>query len=483
MLKIDQKWLNDVLEPLAPADGSANVFFDMAVTGLGTDSRSLESGEVFVALKGDRFDGHQYLEQAVASGASALVVQQNPGNLYTQSGSPVAVYVVNDTRAALGELARQLLKQFSGKTVVVAGSNGKTTTKEFIASILRTRFQVISSPASFNNDIGVPLTVFSLLKQPCDILVLEMGTNHPGELAGLISIAQPDAAVLTNIGPEHLEFFGNLDNVADEEWTVVTSLGPNGFAVLNADCPMSQSRSRQLTCRYTSIGTQSDGHWLIDNIQLTHTTSSFQLTQNLPGQASVGEPGSRWNIPMPGHHNIANAAQAIILGKYFKVSNQDIQTGLDRVRKPSMRMEPVSAGGVTLIKDCYNANPASVQAALRTLGSMTASGRRMAVIGEMAEMGSALEEFIPEIRQCAASNKIDFLVCVGGQLTKLVRMDGDSRMVIQSFESKSETLEWLKLNISCGDLVLFKGSRRASMESVAEALLDHLENSTMEKVC
>lgn len=483
MLKIDQKWLKDVLAPLAPADGSADCFSARSVenhgevTGIVTDSRNLRAGEVFVALKGDHSDGHQYLQQAAESGASALIVEQKSGGFFNRAGSSVPVYEVSDTRDALAELARNLLRQFTGKTVVVAGSNGKTTTKEFLAAILRTRFQVISSPASFNNEIGVPLTVFSLLKQPCDILVLEMGTNHPGELARLVSIARPDAAVLTNIGPEHLEFFGDLNTVAEEEWTVPASLGLNGFAVLNADCDMSQSRARQLTCRVVSVGTQPDSHWLIDGIQATHTASSFRLTQKKSTQTSAGVRDSRWDIPMPGDHNIANAAQAIVLGKFFEVSDGEIQAGLRRVRKPSMRMETVSSGGVTLIKDCYNANPASVQAALRTLGGMTTSGHRVAIIGEMAEMGPALQEHIPGIIQCAAANHINYLVCVGDQLRQHVQTVGDSLPIILCVESKSESLEWLKANISCGDLVLFKGSRRAGMESVASEFLDHLENS------
>jgi UDP-N-acetylmuramoyl-tripeptide--D-alanyl-D-alanine ligase len=428
-----------------------------------TDTRAMSPSSVFVALKGDTFDGSQFVAQAAAGGAIIAVVQDAPPQI------PEGLYViqVKDTRVALGKLATVVRKQLKGKVIAVAGSNGKTSTKHLITAALSAKLRGTCSPKSFNNDIGVPLTIF-----PADSLqdftVLEMGTNNPGEIRNLATMARPDIAVITNCTIEHLQGLSDEMGVKRENASITDGLDEKkGLLVVNGDdAELQKVLEPMWKGRTLTFGFDKKNNLFATDVQCDANGCHF----NLNGNAK-----QRFFAPMLGRHSAANALAAIAVSKRLGLTETEIAAGLAKAKGPDMRLELQAVGPITVLNDAYNANPASMRAALETASSLPTGGRRVAVLGDMLELGATAERFHREIGEFAATCKFDVLVCVGPQ-AKLIKESAiakgmEAARVIYFAESAAaaaEARQWAR----AGDLVLLKGSRGMRLERIAAAIAE-----------
>lgn len=434
---------------------------DETIRSVSTDSRAIEPGSLFVALRGERFNGHDFLSAAAAGGAVAALVDHEP-----EVDLPNLRFIqVEDTRKALGQLATHVRKQMTVcKVIAVAGSNGKTSTKHLIASALSCKLRGSISPKSYNNDIGVPLTIFPA--DPLqDYLVLEMGTNHPGEISSLTQLAQPDIAVLTNCSAEHLEGLGDLMGVRQENASIVRGLNPNGLLVVNGDDPELLEAIRPFPGRVVRFGYGEQNDLFASDIELHDDGTSFALN---------GRKSKRVFVPMLGRHNACNALAAIAVARRFGLNEDDFIKSMAHSSKPDMRMQLTHLPNITLLNDAYNANPASMRAAIETLIEIDGK-RRIAVLGDMRELGPATERYHREIGRLVAelSNELDVIYCVGPS-SKWIEEEAivrgyPSNQIHHSVDSTSAA-RLIPPKLKQGDVVLLKGSRSVRLESVAESI-------------
>ncbi len=425
-------------------------FRDLIVKGVSTDSRKINAGDVFFAIKGDKFDGHQFLSEVARAGAAAVVANSH------FCGCPTLR--VGDPRRALGQVAARYRRDFDLPVIAVAGSNGKTTTKELLASILRQRFVTLWSEASFNNDIGVPLTLLNLSGQHT-AAVLEAGTNHPGELRPLLEMIQPRFGVLTSIGREHLEFFKDLAGVAEEEGTLAEVLPGDGKLFINGDdewTPAIAKRSKAETVR-AGLGPNNDLR--AENVTVGESGSRFVLH------------GELYHVPLLGRHQVSNALLALAAATELGILPAEARAGLAACKPAKMRMQIWEAGGVRVLDDAYNANADSMMAALRTLQELPCKGRRIAVLGDMAELGEHSAQAHAEVGRCAAEAGVDHLVAIGKwarETTNAARRAGLESTI--EFGDVPTAMPPLKELVRPGDLVLLKASRATGLERLGEAL-------------
>ncbi len=436
---------------------------ETVVRRVSTDSRSVQAGDLFVAIPGDRFDGHGYVAQALAQGAVCAVVERRA--LGQWPGMAAAnLLVVEKTRQALGLMAAEYRLGFELPVVAVGGSNGKTTTKELLASVLRQRWSVLWSEASFNNEIGVPVTLLKL-ERAHGAAVLEAGTNHPGELAPLLRMIQPRYGVLTSIGREHLEFFGDLDGVALEEGWVGEALPADGTLFINGDCAGVEPILKRTRAAITRIGFNAGNDWCVRGLKMDAAGVVFHL--DAPDAQWTGE----YFVPLPGRHQATNAALAIAVAALLGLTREQIQRGLTACPPPKMRMQVREWDGVKILDDAYNANADSMVAALHTLGDMECSGRRVAVLGDMAELGPHSRAAHVEIGRVAGECRLDAVIAVGqwaGIVTAEAGRAGvGTTMALQTVEEAGAAAKEFARS---GDLVLFKASRALRMERASAFL-------------
>jgi UDP-N-acetylmuramoyl-tripeptide--D-alanyl-D-alanine ligase len=435
----------------------------MKLTGVSTDSRTSAVGNLFFALRGEFFDGHQFVSQVIAGGASAVVVNERWffENTATMRDVHVPFFCVPDATKALGELARIYRRRFSIPVIAIGGSNGKTTTKEMIVAVLGKKYCVLGTQGNLNNHIGVPQMIFRLTRKH-QIAVLELGTNHPGELAYLCSIAQPTHALVTNIGNEHLEFFGDLQGVAQEETELYRALDTKGIAFVNTDDTYltDAGKMRGPVVRY-GIASNADVRALKPALDVLGR-GSFGL--RFKGKTS----GSRIAIGIPGAHNRTNGIAAAAVGLKFGVPFGSIASALHDCKGASKRMQVVERNGVTVLNDTYNANPDSVRAALATLKDIQSAGRKYVVLGDMLELGPRAAEEHEAIGREVARLGFEHLALFG-PLAKNIAV-GSGLAGAKHFDSKPELISSLRASVRSGDVVLVKGSRGMKMEDVVDQL-------------
>ncbi len=412
------------------------------VVGISTDTRSIRAGDLFFALRGAHFDAHDYLAQAFEKGAVAAVVDR-----------PVETtgltLTVGNTLEALGDLAAAYRMTLGARVIGVAGSNGKTTTKEMIAHILGHDRRVVKAQGSFNNQVGVPVTIFQA-DQQTESLILEIGTNHPGEIARLGALARPDIAVLVSIGAEHLEGLGSLDGVADEETAIFEHLRSGGYAVLHDD-PRILSRLKLPAEKYITFG----------------LTPSADLHPTWIEGMSFEVRGVRFTLNLLGEWNIQNALAAIAVAMLHGIPLDECARRLADVRPAKMRMERLELAGVTIINDAYNSNPESASRAVREFAKYPSTGRRVAVIGDMGELGTTSETYHRELGRQLARSAVDVVVGVGRECRALLaELDGQKER--HGFETVDDLKPRLEGLIRTGDAVLLKGSRRVGLERVVK---------------
>jgi UDP-N-acetylmuramoyl-tripeptide--D-alanyl-D-alanine ligase len=434
---------------------------DVRVKNVCTDSRRVKPGDVFFAIKGEKFDGHAFLDEVAEKKAAAVVIEQRK-SLPQFPGC--AVLAVEDTIAALGKFASAYRRDFTLPMVCVCGSNGKTTTKELIASVLRQKFSTLWSEASFNNNIGVPLTILRL-ERTHQAAVLEAGTNHPGELAPLVEMIRPDLGVLTNIGREHLEFFGDMAGVAREEGQLAELLQSSGTLFVNGDNPWSAKVLERTRAQVIRVGLGEKNDWRAEKIRLDKSGVTFLAAA--PTKKFCDE----YRVPLLGRHQALNALFAMAVGAELGMTAAEIQGGLADCKPARMRMQYWEAGGIRVLDDAYNANADSMVAALETLRDLPLQGRRVAVLGDMAELGAHSEAAHAEVGRRAAELQIGQLFAVGKMapvMAKAARDAGLSRVI--EFENVEVATKAVKSFLKSGDLVLLKASRSSRLERIAETL-------------
>jgi UDP-N-acetylmuramoyl-tripeptide--D-alanyl-D-alanine ligase len=365
----------------------------------------------------------------------------------------------------MGRLAAHVRHAFNGSVIAVAGSNGKTGTKGLIHAALHPPLRGSASPKSFNNDIGVPLTIFAADPQD-DYLVLELGTNHPGEIANLTRIAQPDYAVITNIGAEHLEFFGTLDGVRSEEASIIDGLNRFGMLVVNGDdAPLLEAVGRYRGERIT-FGWNDQNHLHPIDVRCTQRGTEFRLGRGY------------FFIPQIGRHIAVNAAAAIAIARKLGLNDEEIAANLSTAAGPPMRLQVQQVGGVTLINDAYNANPHSMRAALETLRDLPTAGRRIAILGDMRELGEAAEQFHAEVGRLAAECGLDELHCVGpASKTIAAAAISAGQRHTHHHDDAAAAAGAVPAQLNDGDLVLLKGSRGVQLETIVGAAANRHEPS------
>lgn len=434
---------------------------DGAVKGISTDSRTAGAGDLFVAVAGEKFDGHQFIDEVAAKGVVAIVAEQGK---VAAGWKRCPLILVPNTRLAYGQIAAAYRQGFDIPVTAVAGSNGKTTTKELIASVLAQKFSTLKSEASFNNDIGVPATLLKLTAKH-QAAVLEVGTNHPGELAPLVKLIQPRFGVITSIGREHLEFFGDLVGVAQEEGTLAELLPADGRLFVNVDSPWMEHILRRATCPVVKVSQREKGDWSGKLARSDINGSEIEVS------APKEEFNGIYRIPLLGRHQITNALLALAIGAELGLSPAELKRGLAECPVPKMRLQVSERKGVTVLDDSYNANADSMLAALQTLVDLPCNGRRMAVIGDMAELGSSAAAAHAEVGRHAADLKIDGLLAVGrmGQVTASAAKVGGIPLVKECADTEVAAAE-LKQWLQPGDLLLVKASRSSRVERVLEAL-------------
>lgn len=426
-----------------------------------TDSRRLQAGDLFFAIKGEKFDAHQFIGQAGEKGAAGVVIARHA---VPEKLPACAVIVVEEPRVALGKLAAVVRREFDRPMVAVGGSNGKTTVKELLASVLRRKFSTLASEASFNNDIGVPLTLL-LLDKSHEAAVVEVGTNHPGELAPLVRLVEPKIGVITNIGREHLEFFGDLAGVAREEGWLAELLPAEGTLFLNGDSEWADAIAARTKARVVRVGLDPKNEWTAKKIRLDKNGAKFQAVG--PEEAFCGE----YRVNLLGRHQVVNALLAIGVGEELGLDRAEIQRGLAACRPPSMRLNFWESGGVRVLDDCYNANADSTIAALETLCSLPLQGRRVAVLGEMAELGATSEAAHAEIGRKAAQLQLGQLFAIGSMASVMAGAAREAGLVrVFEFADVEGAAMPVKKFLKPGDVVLLKASRASRLERIAEAL-------------
>ena len=426
-----------------------------------TDSRAAQAGDLFVALAGERHDGHNFLPDVIQKGVDAVMVESNkvPANL-----PKCAVIAVDNTRKALGQIAAKYRSDFNLPVVAVGGSNGKTTTKELLASILRQKLPTVWSEASFNNDIGVPLTLLRVEKKH-EAAVMEVGTNHPGELAPLLEMIQPRMGVITSIGREHLEFFKDLAGVAREEGTLAEKLPAGGVLFVNGDSEWTPQIVHRTRARAVRVGVGDKNDWRASKIRLANDGVAFYV------KTSRAEFSGDYRINLLGRHQVMNAVLAMAVGAELGLSRAEIERGLADCQPPKMRMQLWESNGVRVLDDAYNANADSMLAALQTLQDMPCKGRRVAVLGDMAELGAQTEAAHIEVGRRTAEAGVGQLFAIGEMapvMAKAARDAGLNRVF--EFIDADAAASAVKSFVKPGDVVLLKASRVARLERVAEAL-------------
>jgi UDP-N-acetylmuramoyl-tripeptide--D-alanyl-D-alanine ligase len=445
--------------------GEERAFFQ----GISTDSRMVGEGELFIALKGPRFDGHHFALKALEKKAGGVVIEEDKtGDIRWNGYRPKAVIVVKDTLRALGDLARERRRRYRIPVVALTGSNGKTTTKEMISACLETTFPILKTRENLNNLIGLPLTLLNLTEKE-RVVILEMGMNVPGEIRRLTEIAEPDVGLITNIQIVHLEGVGSLERVREEKGELFRRMRRDGTILVNQNDPHVIDLASEFSGQKITFGVEKSADVMAKEIRLRGAEgTSFNLI--LEGEEI------EVSLPLLGRHFVPNALSAIAVASLFGVEVKKAKEALEHFRPFPMRMEIIHLeGGKILINDTYNANPRSMELALETLAEIKGKGRAIAVLGDMLELGDFTEEAHRQIGEKVEELSIDLLLTMGEKAPLVVESavrHGFEPKRTRVMESHSEAISILKEVAQEGDWILIKGSRRMAMEKIVEGLTE-----------
>jgi UDP-N-acetylmuramoyl-tripeptide--D-alanyl-D-alanine ligase len=426
------------------------------VHGYSIDSRTVETGQLFFAVKGERLNGHDYVEQALAQGASAAVVARDQLGRY-----PVKerLLVVEDTLVALQNLATAVRRLWGKPLIAVTGSAGKTTTKEAIAHVLATRFRVLKSEGNFNNHFGLPLMLLKVEPEH-DLAVIEIGMSHAGEIRALAKIAQPEIGVVTNVAAVHLEFFDSLADIARAKYELIESLPANGTAIVNADDEYVSRFGRGFKGKVVSYGTHEMANVRAENMEA-------KGIEGIEFDVVIGTERQHATLPLVGQHNVLNALAAVSVGVERGMKLVEAVGALATMAPAEKRGRVLQVGNITVINDCYNSNPKALKAMVDALAGMPAK-RRVVLAGEMLELGPAGEEMHREAGQHIAENNVDVLLGVRGLAQTMVEAATHRGIRAEFVASSDEAGEWLAREVRDGDVILLKASRGVKLEKALD---------------
>lgn len=463
----------------ASADTIARITRGVIIAGTGeavandvtVDSRSAVSGCVFIALPGERADGHEHLEDALASGARVLIVTRSLGEIVPAarraSEAGAAVIQVSDAVIALQELAAWHRHRLHATVVGITGSTGKTTTKDFLTAALSQTMRVVATEGNKNNEIGLPLTVLRA-GSDTDALVVEMGMRGLGQIARLAEVAAPDIGLVTNVGTSHIELLGTQDAVASAKGELVRAVGPQGAVFLNGDDAYSDALALDSRAPVTMYGLSQRCSVRAEDVASDESSRAWFNLVTPEGAVEL-------RLPLPGRHNVYNALAAAAVALRLAVPLDEVRAGIQGASISDMRMQTfVTADGVTIINDAYNANPSSMRAALETLGDMRAPGRRIAVLGDMAELGSLSELAHFQVGEQLASMNVDLLFAVGPRASRIAdgaKAEGLGEECVRRFTDAEAAIADVGAVVEAGDVVLVKASRVMGLERIVEGLV------------
>ena len=424
--------------------------------GYSIDSRTVQPAELFFAVKGERFDGHDFVEAALARGAVGAVIGKDHFARYPNHDGLLAV---DDTLLALQTLATAVRKLWGKTAIGITGSMGKTTTKEAVAHLLAIKYRVHRTKGNFNNHFGLPLGLLTL-EPEYDLAVVEMGMSHAGEITALARIALPNQGVVTNVAPVHLEYFDSIAGIARAKYELVESLPPNGTAVLNADDEYVSQFGRGFPGKVVMYGTNPTANVRAENIhsKAAEGTEFDVVTGNFREHAA---------LPLVGAHNVLNALAAVAVAMERGMQLAEAVAALASLAPAERRGQVLQLGNITVINDCYNSNPKALQAMVDALSLMPAK-RRVVVAGEMLELGPAGEEMHRQSGKHIAANKIDFLLGVRGLAQPMVEAALQAGARAEFLPSAEEAGEWLAREARDGDVILLKASRGVKLEKALE---------------
>ena len=451
---------------VASAAGGVIVAGDpgQAFDGVSVDTRTLKPGELFVAIRGDRFDGAEFAAAGIAAGAAGVLMEASRARAI--AAGRAAVIAVDDSTVALQALARAIRRASAAKVVAITGSAGKTTTKEVTSELLSTRYRVIRNRGNFNNHIGLPLSLIDLRQRP-EIAVVELGMNHAGEISTLVRIAEPEVRVWTNVGEAHLGFFASVDAIADAKAEILEGARPSDLLVANADDPRIADRIGGFAGRTTTFGLAPNAH----------VRAAAVVDRGIDGtSARMTTPRGAVDVttPLVGRGNFANILAATAVALEFDVPLAEIAAKAATLTPAAHRGEVVRlAKGVTVIDDSYNANPTATRRALDVLTGSQAS-RRIAVIGEMLELGERSADLHAEVGRAAANARLDALIAVGGApalaLADAAVAAGMPAVAVRYVPTSDDAADVAAAMLHAGDLVLVKGSRGIKTDRVVDRL-------------
>jgi len=464
---------------IARAAGGEVLLRGAAASGVTTDSRGDCRGQLFVALRGERHDGHRYLADAVVRGAAGLLVDRPEAEwggmlasaLRQQAGHGTAPFVVRvaDTGKALLQLAAEHRRRHRAKVIGITGSCGKTSTKEWLGAVLAAAMPTVRSPASFNNQVGVPLTLFAI-DPATRAAVVEIGTNARGEIAMLSEVVRPDLGIVTCVAPAHLEGLGSLEGVAREKSSLPASLPAEGLCILNGDDAACRAMVAVTKAKveFTSVSRATD--WFATDIQFSPLGTTFRLQ----GKHLV-------TLPRLGTHNVYNALAVIAAASHLGVAEECVLAALRQVPSAARRLEPKRAGDVTLFDDTYNMNPQSARAALQAMAGLGGRGRRIVVFGEMLELGDASAALHRELGAEVVGTGQDLLVCVGAGAVPIAEgaiAAGMPAAAVHCAEDTTAVAQLLPGLLRAGDIVLCKASRRVALDQLVDRLVATLSSGS-----
>lgn len=431
------------------------------ITSVAFDSRKITDGGLFVPLVGDR-DGHDFINSAINNGASATLWQTGHPN----KPENIAVLEVDDPLQAMQDLARYYLRKVNPTVVGITGSNGKTTTKDMIAAVLSKRFNVHKTQANFNNEIGVPMTILEM-KPNTEILVLEMGMDRPGQLHHLSELTHPDVTVITMIGEAHIEFFGTRDKIADAKMEITDFLREDGEFIYNGDEPLLRERAEKLSQAKATFGFEKDDTVYATGFKSYKHHATF----------TVNDSEQQFSIPMIGKHNVSNAMAALGVGRHFGESDEEIAASLSNFTPTANRMEWEKGDvGEDIMSDIYNSNPTAVRAVITSFGQIEVpeGNRRIAVLGDMLELGEKSAELHRNLEDCLDPQVINEVYLYGTEMKNLYDALEDKydaeHLHYYDRDQMQRMIEDLKNDIKPNDIVVLKGSHGMHLEKVVERL-------------
>ncbi|MDN4070179.1 UDP-N-acetylmuramoyl-tripeptide--D-alanyl-D-alanine ligase [Paenibacillus sp. FSL R5-0407] len=442
---------------------------EITIEGVVTDSRKIKPGCLFIPLAGERFDGHDFAGDCLAAGASAVLWSESKGS------PPGPAVIVDDTLEAMQRLAKSYLAACGTKVIGITGSNGKTTTKDLVFSLLATTFKVHKTQGNFNNHIGLPLTILAM-PEDTDIAVLEMGMSGRHEIELLSKLAEPETAIVTNIGEAHLLQLGSRLEIARAKLEILSGMKQGGLFVYNGDEPLiaqvlaEPSTEKPEGLRMFTFGLDGSNDDSPSGIMYMEEETVF--TSRAGGSASL-------RLPLLGEHNVVNALAALAVARHYGVSEDDIEEGLRRVELTGMRIETIAgASGITILNDAYNSSPIAVKAAIGVLEKKRGYRKKIVVLGDMLELGPSEDEFHREVGRFLTPEKVDLLFTYGRLAEKIAEGAAENLEpgTIFAYHDKSELIEKLISMLHPKDVLLVKASRGMKLEEVVDAV----KNSNLE---